>query len=348
MKPNKLTVLLIVTVSILLVFIVGTAFAYYSVTLRGQNENIISTSKATLILTEQEDPYNTVQIATEDYVLYEGAPGYLFSISASSTGRAAIAYALYLEPVDGNTIAPEDISINLVKIDSEGNEIRIPEYDYGIRCINEITNSIIGDGSCSNYPEIQDQLYSSEEVTTESNPYSANLIIHTYLFKYENDNIYCNDKKTYYYENLINNNGGEEIISNQIGEENVIVDNSYCTYIEDAYPTTKSRLLVGEDSISNNVYDLFNDYFVEYFNESEKQILEQKNLIYIEKLQNESGQPLNNTVNYKLRYFINSDKLSEGTSEGNVNNDGSISVELGQDGVFKFKIGVYAKSISPS
>lgn len=317
MKSKKLTGILIAAVIILLVCVVGTTFAYYFAVLRGQNENTISTSKATLILTEQEDPTNSVQILSDE-LGRTMADTYDFSVSFSTKGHSKIEYALYLELSEDNTIDPELVHFYLTK----NNEPAMGYAPTDVYCYNYETGETVPGSrglGCDYSEETMAELMTTAEETTEEGKQLREI--------------------SYYFFN--NQEHCETVLQSYIDGEWVPygkTSGDKCTY------GSVQELYVNAPFTEENSYV---DYYNKYGTGS-RDLEYLPHAIYNEII-GSFGDIKEETHNYQLRYWISEEELSKlGGIEGTVNDDGSVSAEIGQDGVFKFKIAVSAKAISPS
>ena len=340
MKSKKLTGILIAAVIILLVCVVGTTFAYYFATLRGQNENIISTSKATLILTEQDEANTTVPILNEEQGPRLGSL-YDFTVSLNSNGKATVEYVLYLEEAEGNTIDPSLIHISLTRDTGyDTDEVsdlykQIEKYCYNYETHEKVEGSE-GIGCDYSDPTIEELLASDPETQDDGTQ-----------VRYLNSYATVNDWNGYaiYY--------GEKICTSvmQVYQDGEWVVNGRGEGQNCVYGTIQPKNVnsfVGEQSYSafqNDIYDRFGKFNGMNL-KSTLDLNDFKNVIHIGSMFSESGY---NTYTYHLRYWLSEEEMAkQGTAEGTVNDDGTVSVEIGEDAVFKFRIGVYAKSIQGS
>ena len=337
MKNKKLTGILIAAVIILLVCVVGTTFAYYFAVLRGQNENTISTSKATLILTEQDEGNTTVPILNEEQGPRLGSL-YDFTVSLNSNGKATVEYVLYLEEAEGNTIDPSLIHISLSSdnIDNVNTVYTAKEkfcYNYNTGEIVEGSEGIGCDYTNETIAELMAR-YETLDDGTQLRHFEYYLEEEKWPVWGVRDELMCASYTQIYENGNWNGYGRGDGHNCAYGTINIKNVNSF----------------VGERSYSAYQNDFLNEH--DKYNAmpiiSNIDINDFENIIYMSTLSVNGDYQDNNHV-YHLRYWLSEEEMAkQGTAEGTVNDDGTVSVEIGEDAVFKFRIGVYAKSIQGS
>ena len=340
MKSKKLTGILIAAVIILLVCVVGTTFAYYFAVLRGQNENTISTSKATLILTEQDEANTRVPILKDEDGAAQGSL-YDFTVSLTSNGQANIAYALYLEEAEGNTIDPSLIHINLTRdgddlYDEAVGHLYNPEEMY---CYNFETGENVegSEGKGCSAPEFAELTLVETNTDTDGTQtrilnYYANIT--SYPFVIQDEDKVCTSTHQVYQNDewvTIGRGSGDQCKYGTITPKNIysfVGENSYASFQKEMYAKLGKM---------NGAYI-----------KSKLEVDDFTNLIFMSTMYVDDDFQDNNHT-YHLRYWLSEEEMAkQGTAEGILNDDGSVSAEIGEDAVFKFKIGVYAKSIQGS
>lgn len=325
MKSKKLTGILIAAVIVLLVCVVGTTFAYYFATLRGKNENTISTSKATLLLTEQDYTNERAEILPESKGRYSGT-SYDFTINATSTGNSTIGYVIYLEEAEGNTLDPSLIHFNLTS----------DEYDWMVDELYEPTEKY-----CYNY-ETGEVVAGSEGIGCDHKNETIANSIATYETLEDGTQL---RHITYYPTNNKESGCVDFVQINENGNWNMYGKGWPVSCNYGTYQPRYINSLVGENNFATYYKNQNGNLGGIQYNIN---IDDFENVLFVGRIGTAYG-VTSDTHTYHLKYWISEEELAkQGTIEGTVNNDGSVGVELGQDAIFKFKIGVYAKSMSPS
>ena len=331
---KKTNVGLIVLIVCLILAVVGVSFAYYYAILRGKNENTISAGgQANLVYTEQDEPLSVSGIKSDTNGMLS-SDYYEFSITTSDEdNNNLVNYVVYLEEMEGNTIAPTDISVYLTDKNDVPYYGYVNWYESIYSCSAEesymtergtsISDELISE--CKSYSEKHEDVDSSSNEYGGTKKVTSNLSI---------DGI-CNQYDDYY-----------DDAGNLLGSNENQVDSSNCLYEIIQESINESRTLVGDNSFTSlytNDHSLFG-----YSLDNAKNAIGDNHIIYVRAM---AWDGLNHTNNFRLRYWIgrsNGLNAGDGTNQSDdvVIDGNSQSVTLGgNDSVFKFKVNVYGELI---
>ena len=142
---------LVSLITVLLVLVVGMAFAYYFAILRGENVNTALTGGASLIYTEPTNGVETIQAS--DYVGMTNENSYDFTISANASNTTRIEYGIYLEEVEGNTISPSDVRVFL----TDQNNIPYDGFYTSFASYDSMNTFVDNEGNFNFYDTVYDE-----------------------------------------------------------------------------------------------------------------------------------------------------------------------------------------------
>lgn len=343
-KMNKSKKTAIILAVILLLLAVAASFAYYFAILKGENINTAKMSGASLSYTEPKEGIITEQMTDEAGM--SSSKTYDFSTTGNSTGTADLDYAIYLEEVEGSTITADKIKVYL----TDENDIPINVGDYDVLEMGEelyapnseyLFSYTLGYSGESSKKSVGMDMEDGSQYDGDI----INYIIGEKLKSKVGDNIYVKHSFVTDRNNMESSKhyvcAKYEVTTNNDYTKLGLVDNSNCqnTYEIVNYP--KPSLLTdlnnsqkeGFESITNVIkYDSYK--FIEGKISTD---------IYniIDKARNN-----NNTRNYKLRYWISNDVTNESGTNKEINpstTDKKHQADFSSDGVYKFKVNVYAK-----
>jgi len=211
---------------VLLIAVIGMAFAYYFAILKGDNVNTALTGGASLVYTEPTNGVETIQAS--DYVGMTNENSYDFSISANASISTRIEYVIYLEEEEGNTVSPSSVRLFL----TDENNVPYGGFYSDLAAYDSMKMFVDNDGAISYYDTISDEydyvITDSTDIevmsgTVESSTSSPELV----LYQFYADSLNLAEGDSLYVKELRYNETEDT-------EEELCIQYSYDNYGDDA------------------------------------------------------------------------------------------------------------------
>lgn len=134
------TILIIIIVILLSILIVGISYAFFTASLKSNNENKISTGVINFSYTENENVIN-LQNATSmtDDVGKTNENYFGFNLSVTATGTIKLYYYIYFTVDPTSTLGKDNVKVNLTQTESESSSTSSESEIVSPTYINNLT-----------------------------------------------------------------------------------------------------------------------------------------------------------------------------------------------------------------
>ena len=168
-------------VSVLILLIVGLAFAYYFAILKGENINTAKTGEASIIYTEPSVGIETKQMS--DYEGMTSENSYDFTVTGRADDTANLNYAVYLEEESGNTVDKSKVKYYL----TDANDV--PIFLATSRPKDDMNLLITSDGQEKYYSHVKDVTIKNSDNVEVFSTQLINDDSDNYLLQYYAENV---------------------------------------------------------------------------------------------------------------------------------------------------------------